>query len=42
MVLTMKKNLSLKISYLGFGYQNDLVSILVYNYLVTNYNFFYL
>jgi len=31
MVLTTKGNLSLKISYLGFGYQNDLVSKLVSN-----------
>jgi len=29
-VLATKENWSLKISYIGFGYQNDLVSKLVY------------
>jgi len=29
MVLTTKENWSLNINYLDFGYQNDLVSILV-------------
>jgi len=29
MVVTIKGNWSLKISYLGFGYQNELVSKLV-------------
>jgi len=31
MVLAIKENLSLKISYLGFSYQNDLVTKLVFN-----------
>jgi len=31
MILTTKENWSLKISYLDFGYQNDLVTKLVSN-----------
>jgi len=31
MILTIKEKWSLKISYLGFGYQNDLVSKVISN-----------
>jgi len=42
MVLTTKGNWSLKINYLGFGYQNKLVSKLVFNKLLTNYSFLFI
>jgi len=42
LTLVTKGNWSLKISYLGFGYQNELVSKLVSNQLVNNYTFLFI